>query len=152
MLKTLSHIYGFKNRSKSVEDWGASLTLLRRAHYTSVHIYLSGTYTLMGRERRMEGHIMWTRRMCVLVCMKLGICAFGSSVYINFSVCAREVAMCVWRVSESVSPCVSCQGERRDINNFCHSADKMVAEDFPWCPDDCWRLSTSPVTAAMRGR
>ena len=57
---------------------------------------------------------------------------------------------CVCRVSESVSPGVSCQGERRDINNFCHSADKMVAEDFPWCPDDCWRLSTSPVTAAMR--
>lgn len=47
---------------------------------------------------------------------------------------------------------VSCQGERQDINDFCHSADKMVAEDFPWCPDDCWRLSTSPVTAAMRGR
>ncbi|KAK2889941.1 hypothetical protein Q8A73_018241 [Channa argus] len=43
------------------------------------------------------------------------------------------------------------RGERRDINNFCHSADKMVAEDFPWCPDDCWRLSTSPVTVAMRG-
>uniref|UniRef100_A0AAV2KC22 Uncharacterized protein n=1 Tax=Knipowitschia caucasica TaxID=637954 RepID=A0AAV2KC22_KNICA len=64
----------------------------------------------------------------------------------------RRLDVVVAADAEACHPLPQRQGERRDINSFCHSADKMVAEDFPWCPDDCWRLSTSPVTAAMRGR